>query len=88
MVRCPVSGHIYNAGAGYFNRAAIVTGPTTTFGDGATPEEVVERWKEVAALDGAEEISDAMAAVQMILAAFEAKKKPAKAAKGEGGSRL
>ena len=87
--RCPVSGNVYNAGAGYFNRAAIVTGPTVTIGDGKTPptpEEVIAKWREVTALDGAEEIDDAMAAVQAILAAFEAKKKPAKpAAGGDGG---
>jgi NADP-dependent 3-hydroxy acid dehydrogenase YdfG/putative sterol carrier protein len=86
--RCPVSGNIYNAGAGYFNRSAIVTAPAMTIGDGKappTPEEVIERWKEVTNLEGAEEIGDAMAAVQMVLAAFEAKKKPAAADQGESG---
>jgi hypothetical protein len=24
---CPVSGNVYNAGMGFFNRAAVVTGP-------------------------------------------------------------
>ncbi|MDY6904316.1 MAG: SDR family NAD(P)-dependent oxidoreductase [Thermodesulfobacteriota bacterium] len=30
--RCPVSGNIYNAGMGFFNRAAVVTGPGTVLG--------------------------------------------------------
>jgi NAD(P)-dependent dehydrogenase (short-subunit alcohol dehydrogenase family)/putative sterol carrier protein len=78
--RCPVSGNVYNAGAGYFNRSAVVTGPTVTIGDGVvppTPEEVIARWRDITALDGAVEIDDAMAAVQALLAAFEAKKTPA-----------
>lgn len=36
--RCPVSGNIYNAGMGFFNRAAVVTGPGTVLGaDGEFP---------------------------------------------------
>ncbi|MBW1867034.1 MAG: SDR family NAD(P)-dependent oxidoreductase [Deltaproteobacteria bacterium] len=32
--KCPVTGNIYNAGMGFYNRAAIVTGPGTIVGDG------------------------------------------------------
>ncbi|MDY6825287.1 MAG: SDR family NAD(P)-dependent oxidoreductase [Thermodesulfobacteriota bacterium] len=36
--RCPVNGNIYNAGMGFFNRAAVVTGPGTVLGkDGELP---------------------------------------------------
>ncbi|MFZ3045691.1 MAG: SDR family NAD(P)-dependent oxidoreductase [Desulfatirhabdiaceae bacterium] len=31
--KCPVSGHIYNAGMGFYNRAALVTGPGAVLGD-------------------------------------------------------
>lgn len=31
--RCPVTGNIYNAGMGFFNRAAIFTGPGAVVGD-------------------------------------------------------
>ena len=33
--KCPVTGCIYNAGMGFYNRAAIVTGPGTVVGDGS-----------------------------------------------------
>jgi len=33
--KCPVTGNIYNAGMGFYNRAAIVTGPGTIVGDGS-----------------------------------------------------
>jgi hypothetical protein len=32
--QCPVTGATYNAGMGYFNRAAILTGPGAVVGDG------------------------------------------------------
>jgi len=36
--KCPVSGRIYNAGVGVYNRAAVVTGPGTVVGkEGKTP---------------------------------------------------
>ncbi|MGM0452934.1 MAG: SDR family NAD(P)-dependent oxidoreductase [Thermodesulfobacteriota bacterium] len=44
--RCPVSGNIYNAGMGAFNRAAVVTGPGTVIGDRENPptvEDVFDR---------------------------------------------
>ncbi len=31
--KCPVTGNIYNAGMGFFNRAAVVTGPGAVVGD-------------------------------------------------------
>ncbi len=31
--RCPVTGNIYNAGMGFFNRAAVLTGPGAVVGD-------------------------------------------------------
>jgi hypothetical protein len=73
--RCAVSGNVYNAGAGYFNRAAVVTGAPRSLGEGGappTPEEVARRWAEVTGLDGAAELPDAMTAIMPILSAFMA----------------
>ena len=55
---CPVSGNIYNAGMGFFNRAAIVTGPGTVISDGQeipSPEQVASAWKDIAKLAPAKE---------------------------------
>ncbi|MDA8140007.1 MAG: SDR family NAD(P)-dependent oxidoreductase [Desulfobacteraceae bacterium] len=52
---CPVNGNIYNAGMGFFNRAAVVTGkgavPTK---DGRVPmvEEIRDAMEEIASLKG------------------------------------
>ena len=56
--KCPVSGRIYNAGMGCFNRAAIVTGPGAVAGDGKevpTPEQLLTKWEKIASLKGAKE---------------------------------
>ncbi len=82
--QCPESGGIYNAGMGFFSRAAIVTGPGTTVGDGVTPptaEQVAAKLSAIRSLKGAEEFSDAMAALTPIMNAFS---KPAP----EGGGGL
>ena len=55
---CPVSGNIYNAGMGFFNRAAMLTGPGTVIEDGhniPTPEQVASVWKDIAKLAPAKE---------------------------------
>ncbi len=79
---CPVSGGIYNAGAGFFNRAAIVSGPGLVLGDGgvASPEDVAGSWEDIRSLDGAEEYNDAMALLGPMIDALEGK--PRKAAGG------
>ena len=78
--RCEATGGIYNAGAGYFSRAAIVAGPGAVVGDGpgqATAEGVAAAWQEILSLDGAEEYHDAMAALQPMMSAFTKPKKAA-----------
>ena len=75
--QCPVSGAIYNAGMGYFNRAAIVTGPGAVVGDGKAPpkpEAVAESFKKIKSLDHAEEYPNATAAFGPMLDAFSPKK--------------
>lgn len=56
--QCPVSGNIYNAGMGCFNRAAIVTGPGVAVGEGKevpTPEQLLTKWEKLTSLQGARE---------------------------------
>jgi NAD(P)-dependent dehydrogenase (short-subunit alcohol dehydrogenase family)/putative sterol carrier protein len=85
--QCPVSGAVYNAGMGYFNRAAVVTGPGAVVGDGKeipTPEAVAASMDKIKSLEGAEEFPSATAAFGPMLDAFSPKKKEAATA-GSGG---
>jgi NAD(P)-dependent dehydrogenase (short-subunit alcohol dehydrogenase family)/acyl dehydratase len=55
---CAVTGRIYNAGVGVFNRAAVMTGPGTAIGDGRkvpTPEEISVAWDRIVSLKNAKE---------------------------------
>lgn len=70
--QCPVSGHIYNAGMGFYNRAAIWTGAGVVLGKGDVPsvEEIRDRMQAIASLKGArvynqlnEQVADVYAAV-------------------------
>jgi NAD(P)-dependent dehydrogenase (short-subunit alcohol dehydrogenase family)/acyl dehydratase/putative sterol carrier protein len=70
---CPVSGNIYNAGLGCFNRVAMVTGPGAVVGDGdsiPTPEQLVSQWEQVASLKGAKEYQNVNEQIGDLLAAF------------------
>ncbi len=77
---CTVSGNIYNAGMGCFNRAAMVTGPGAVAGDGKeipTAEQLVSQWEQVASLKAAKEYHNINQQIGDLLAAFA---KPAQAA--------
>ena len=68
--QCTESGAVFNAGMGYFNKAAVVTGPTTMLGEGKvppTPEMILENWERINSLDGAQEFIDINAALGAIL---------------------
>ncbi|PKN32462.1 MAG: short-chain dehydrogenase, partial [Deltaproteobacteria bacterium HGW-Deltaproteobacteria-19] len=70
--QCPVSGAIYNAGMGIFNRAAIVTGPGCMIGDSEQPptvEEVAANMDRIKSLEGCREYSNAMAAYSPMMEA-------------------
>jgi NAD(P)-dependent dehydrogenase (short-subunit alcohol dehydrogenase family)/acyl dehydratase len=72
--QCPVSGNIYNAGMGCFNRAAIVTGPGTVVGDGREipkPEQVLAQWENVTGMKGAKEYGNATEQIGDALAALD-----------------
>jgi NAD(P)-dependent dehydrogenase (short-subunit alcohol dehydrogenase family)/putative sterol carrier protein len=80
--RCQGSGEIYNAGMGYYNRAAILTGPAVKLGDAGQPpsaEDIWNRWDEINSLAGARELPDANAALMDLMT----EKKPAAKAAGE-----
>ena len=67
---CQENGNIYNAGMGFFNRVAVVTGPGTTVGDGENPpdiETVVDNLDAISSLKNGkvyfelnEQVGDAM----------------------------
>jgi len=71
--QCPVSGNIYNAGMGSFNRAAVVTGAGAVVGDGREipdAEQLSAQWEKVTDLKGAKEYRNATEQVGDILQAF------------------
>jgi len=77
--KCPVSGNIYNAGMGGFNRVAMVTGPGAVIGDGQempTAEKLVSQWEHITSLKGAKEYQNVNEQIGDLLAAFS---KPAAA---------
>ncbi len=85
---CPVSGHVYNAGMGRMNRAAVVTGPGVVIGDGRsvpTPEQILARWQELASLTGAKEYRTA---ADQIGDALTVLSRPASAAEKSTGPRF
>jgi NAD(P)-dependent dehydrogenase (short-subunit alcohol dehydrogenase family)/acyl dehydratase len=76
--RCEENGMIFNAGMGYFNRAAIVTGPGAVVGDGKKPptvEEIHKHWDVINDVSGAQEFPNATAAFGPMLDAFSPEKK-------------
>jgi NAD(P)-dependent dehydrogenase (short-subunit alcohol dehydrogenase family)/acyl dehydratase/putative sterol carrier protein len=85
--QCPVTGGIYNAGMGYFNRVAMVTGPGAVAGDGKeipTPEAVAAIMDKVKSLGGAQEFPNATATFGPMMEAFSPKKDKAPAEEGGG----
>ncbi len=71
--RCKESGKIYSAGAGYFSRVAMLTGPGGLIGDGKripTPEEVEAAWEEINSMEGAREYPNAASAMEPMIRAL------------------
>ena len=72
---CPVTGRIYNAGVGYYGRAAVMTSPGTVIGDGKkipTVEEVGAAWERIQSLQGAKEFGQLNDLMGDMLTAFAA----------------
>jgi NAD(P)-dependent dehydrogenase (short-subunit alcohol dehydrogenase family)/uncharacterized OB-fold protein/putative sterol carrier protein len=64
--RCDTTGRIYNAGMGYYNRAAILTGRPVQLSDGedmATVETIHENFENINNLEGSVELGDGNEAI-------------------------
>ncbi|MBW1924157.1 MAG: SDR family NAD(P)-dependent oxidoreductase [Deltaproteobacteria bacterium] len=75
--KCGETGMIFNAGMGYFNRAAFVTGQGTAVGDGTTVpslEEIHKNWDVINSLEGGQEFPNVTASMGPMLEAFAPKK--------------
>ena len=90
--KCTDSGAVFNAGMGYYNRAAILTGPGARVGQGdalPTPEDIWRRWDDINRMDGAGELADANAALMDLMTekqpAPPAAAAPADGAEADGG---
>ncbi len=84
--RCEKTGEIYNAGMGYFNRAAILTGPGAKLGEDdtpPTPEQISENFDRINAMEGAKPMADANEALMALAAPPQA---PEKQSESGGGA--
>jgi NAD(P)-dependent dehydrogenase (short-subunit alcohol dehydrogenase family)/acyl dehydratase/putative sterol carrier protein len=85
--QCPVSGNIYNAGMGFYNRAAVMTSPGIVIGAGKavpTVEDVAANWEKILCLKGAreyEQLNDLVLG-DMLAALQPQKEQPASEASG------
>ncbi|BBO69818.1 hypothetical protein DSCA_37480 [Desulfosarcina alkanivorans] len=85
---CEETGAIFNVGMGYYNRTAIMTGPSIQLGEVGnppTPEQIHGNWEAINSMKGALESEDLNAALGALMAP------PAAASGGEkpaGGNRL
>jgi len=80
---CPVTGNIYNVGAGFINRAAILTGPGAVVGDADRPpsvERVADSLDSIDSLTGGKTYWEALAQIGDAVAALSAPKDPGKTA--------
>ena len=88
---CPVSGKIYNAGMGFYNRAAVMTSPGMVIGDGQpvpTVEDVSDNWEKILSLKNAreyEQLNDLVLG-DMLTALQPKKEQPAATASGGGAA--
>jgi NAD(P)-dependent dehydrogenase (short-subunit alcohol dehydrogenase family)/putative sterol carrier protein len=74
---CEENGMIFNAGMGFFNRAAMVTGAGALVGDGKSVpgvEEIHKNWEAINTLSGAKEYVNAVAAYGPMLDVVSGKK--------------
>jgi NAD(P)-dependent dehydrogenase (short-subunit alcohol dehydrogenase family)/acyl dehydratase len=71
--QCPVSGNVYNAGMGNFNRVAIVSGSGAKVSDGEkilTPEQLRVQWQKITDLQDAREYWNATEQISDVLQAL------------------
>jgi 3-hydroxy-3-methylglutaryl CoA synthase/NAD(P)-dependent dehydrogenase (short-subunit alcohol dehydrogenase family)/putative sterol carrier protein len=68
---CKDSGQVFNAGLGYFNRAAVYTGKGVQLGDQEntpTPEMIHENFEKINDMEGAKEMADLNTAIFALVA--------------------
>jgi putative sterol carrier protein len=85
--QCNETGIILNAGMGYFNRAAIMTGPGAVVGDEIKIpdlDDIHKNWEAINTLENAEEFPNATAAFGPMLDAFNPKKKDSSGGAAQG----
>jgi len=71
--KCKETGRIYNAGAGYFNRVALLTGEGILLGEGLRPpsaEEVSQHWEAINSMEGAREFPNAASSMEPMIRAL------------------
>jgi NAD(P)-dependent dehydrogenase (short-subunit alcohol dehydrogenase family)/acyl dehydratase/putative sterol carrier protein len=84
---CGVTGEIFNTGAGYIDRAAIMTSAGVVIGDGKTPptlEEIHQHFEAIDELNDPAEYKDALASLTDMLDAFTPKRPGQAQAEGPG----
>ncbi len=77
--QCPISGAVYNAGMGCFNRAALITGPGVALAGDLeipTPEEVARNIERIASLEGGAEYTSAAMALGKLVEPVSSVEKP------------
>jgi len=85
--QCEETGGIFNTGMGYFNRAAILTGPGAQIGDAdniPTPEAIHANWDRINTMDGAKEMADANEGLFALIAPPEPAEASAESAADDG----
>jgi putative sterol carrier protein len=78
---CRETGAVFNAAAGYYSRAAVLTGQGVTLGDGKnppTPEDIRDHWTQISSMDNARELQDATLAVMSFMTPPKAEEKQEK----------
>jgi putative sterol carrier protein len=67
---CKENGSVFNVGAGYYSRAAIMTGPGVTLGEAGkvpTPEDIRDNWDKINNMAGAKYYGELNAAIMTFL---------------------
>ena len=85
---CEESGKIFNAGMGYFNRAAILTNSGVQLGDADNPptvEQIIENIDKINDMEGAKEFTDLNSAMFDLMSSPVDETKKAEADSGQTG---
>lgn len=75
--QCPVTGGIYNAGMGYYNRVSVFTGKGLALGDDTAllqPETIAKKMESIQSMAGAKPYFDAVGALSPMLEALDPQK--------------